>query len=47
METVVEYSENGKTLIQVPSNYKGLFEIPNSVTWISETAFKNAIIFWK
>lgn len=39
METVVEYSENGKTLIQVPSNYKGLFEIPNSVTEIGKNAF--------
>lgn len=44
METV-GYSEDGKTLIKVPSDYKGLFEIPNSVTWISETAFKDAIIF--
>ena len=35
-----EYSEDGKTLIRCPKEFKGTFTIPAGVETIAENAFK-------
>lgn len=37
----VEFSDDQKTLLRVPENYKGVYEIPNGTTYVEVGAFNN------